>query len=232
VFEDGCKTAPIVAVGVPKEMRLPIQRVLAGVLLVGIVAGGLGGFLVSRSSIGLDEGRISTLIDQRIEATAPADDVSVTSVSLGPLVEEYLVENPRVLERISLALNAEIERERRAKSKAAIEENRELIYSGEGAVVVGNPNGDVTLVELYDYNCGYCRSSMPEVAALLAEDSNLRLVLRQFPILSQGSVDAAKVGTLVAGEGCRLLDLPQSDVYQSRAGRRRIGSSTGRGVGT
>jgi protein-disulfide isomerase len=63
--------------------------------------------------------------------------------------------------------------------------------------VLGNPEGDVTLVEFFDYNCGYCRAAMPDMAQLLAEDPNLRVVLKEFPILSNESIDAARVSALV-----------------------------------
>lgn len=176
-------------------------RLILSVLVAGIVAGGLGGYLVSRSPIGLDEQRITQLVSDAVTEADTDDPAAVSEASIGPLVERYLLENPRVLERVSTALNAEIEAERTEKMKVAVDENRDLIYSADGAVVVGNPNGDVTLVEMYDYNCGYCRSTMPDVVALVDGDPNLKLVLRQFPILSQGSVDAAKVGVLVAKSG-------------------------------
>jgi protein-disulfide isomerase len=64
--------------------------------------------------------------------------------------------------------------------------------------VLGNPQGDVTLVEMFDYNCTYCRSAMPDMATLLAEDPNLKVILKEFPILSQESIDAARVSVLVA----------------------------------
>ncbi len=174
---------------------------ILGVLVAGVVAGGFGGYLVSRSPIGLDEQRIEKLVSEALTKAAAASPDSVSKESVGPLAEEYLLANPRVLERVSTALNTEIEAERTATMKLAVEENRDLIYTAEGAVVVGNPNGDVTLVEMYDYNCGYCRSTMPDLVALVNEDPKLKLVLRQFPILSQGSVDAAKVGVLVAKAG-------------------------------
>lgn len=170
-------------------------------MVAGVVAGGLGGYLVSRSPLGFDEQRITQLVSEALTKATADDPTAISEASVGPLVEQYLVENPRVLERVSTALNAEIEAERTAKMKVAVEESRDLIYSADGAVVVGNPNGDVTLVEMYDYNCGYCRSTMPDVVALVDGDPNLKLVLRQFPILSQGSVDAAKVGVLVAKSG-------------------------------
>jgi len=176
-------------------------RLILSVLVAGVVAGGLGGYLVSRSPLGFDEQRITQLVSEALTKATADDPTAISEASVGPLVEQYLVENPRVLERVSTALNAEIEAERTAKMKVAVEESRDLIYSADGAVVVGNPNGDVTLVEMYDYNCGYCRSTMPDVVALVDGDPNLKLVLRQFPILSQGSVDAAKVGVLVAKSG-------------------------------
>lgn len=176
-------------------------RLILGVLVAGVVAGGLGGYLVSRSPIGLDEQRIAQLVSEAVAKGKADDPAAISEASVGPLVEQFLVANPRVLERVSTALNAAIESERTAKMKVAIEENRDLIYSAEGSVVVGNPNGDVTLVEMYDYNCGYCRSTLPDLVALVDEDPNLKLVLRQFPILSQGSVEAAKVGVLVAKAG-------------------------------
>ena len=63
--------------------------------------------------------------------------------------------------------------------------------------MLGNPDGDVTLVEMFDYNCGYCRGALPDLATLIAEDPNLRVVLKEFPILSKSSVDAARVAVLV-----------------------------------
>jgi protein-disulfide isomerase len=174
---------------------------ILSVLVAGVVAGGLGGYLVSRSPIGFDEQRITQLVSEAVTKADTDDPAAISEASIGPLIERYLLENPRVLERVSTALNAEIEAERTEKMKVAVDENRDLIYSADGAVVVGNPNGDVTLVEMYDYNCGYCRSTMPDVVALVDGDPNLKLVLRQFPILSQGSVDAAKVGVLVAKSG-------------------------------
>jgi len=106
-----------------------------------------------------------------------------------------------VLEAMSEKLQASRAAEQRAETRAAIADLGPIIADGEAAVDVGNPSGDVTLVEMYDYNCGYCRNTLPDIAALLAEDKELRLVLRQFPILSQASLDAAKVGLLVARQG-------------------------------
>jgi protein-disulfide isomerase len=66
------------------------------------------------------------------------------------------------------------------------------IFFAEGSPVGGNPDGDVTLVEFFDYNCGYCKRVMPAVEAVAEADPNLRIVYKEFPILSEGSMIAAR----------------------------------------
>ena len=64
-------------------------------------------------------------------------------------------------------------------------------------MVLGNPKGDVTLVEFFDYNCAYCRRAQADMKLLIADDPNLRVVLKEFPILGEGSVAAAQVAVAV-----------------------------------
>ena len=128
----------------------------------------------------------------------PQSTPELDPATLNPMIEDYLLANPRILQRVSDALNAELTAERKASTAAALAELRPALYEGEGQVVLGNPDGDITLVELFDYNCGYCRQVLPDLAALLAEDKGIRLILKEFPILSQGSVDAARIAILVA----------------------------------
>ncbi len=127
----------------------------------------------------------------------PHSDALIDADTLNPLIESYLLENPRILQKVSAALDAEIKTAQAAQTKEALQSLQEVIYNDPDHVVLGNPNGDVTLVELFDYNCGYCRSALPDLATLMAEDPNLRIILKEFPILSQGSVDAAKVAVVV-----------------------------------
>src|SRR5690606_34790140 len=73
--------------------------------------------------------------------------------------------------------------------------------------VVGNPKGDVTIVEFFDYNCGYCKQALKDTEALLKGDPNVRVVFKEFPVLSQDSVDAARVAIAVAAQAPdRYLD--------------------------
>jgi protein-disulfide isomerase len=123
---------------------------------------------------------------------------TVDAATLNPMIEDYLLSNPRILQRLSDALEAEIRNAEAEQAKAAITSMHAEIYDDPDHVILGNPNGDVTLVEMFDYNCHYCRQALPDLAVLLAEDTNLRVILKEFPILSQESIDAARIGILVS----------------------------------
>jgi len=136
------------------------------------------------------------LASQKAEAL-PQSVAEIDPETLHPMIESYLLDNPRILQRVSAALDTEIKSAQLAQTKQALVSLQSVIYDDPDHVVLGNPQGDVTLVELFDYNCGYCRSALPDLATLMAEDPNLRVILKEFPILSQGSVDAAKVAVVV-----------------------------------
>jgi protein-disulfide isomerase len=80
---------------------------------------------------------------------------------------------------------------------AAIKTNAAALFRSAHQVTLGNPNGDVTMVEFFDYNCGFCRGALPAMLALLKDDLKLRIVLKEWPILGPGSVDAAHVAVAV-----------------------------------
>jgi len=192
-------------------------------VVAGVLAGGLGMSLLNRPSV--DEARVRTIAEEVVAASPtaeggmteqavrtivadliagqpkqnlPQSTAAVDAATLNPMIESYLLGNPRILQRVSDALNVELTAERKAATNMALAELRPAIYGGEGNVVLGNPDGDVTLVEMFDYNCGYCRQALPEIAQLLEDDPNVKVILKEFPILSQGSLDAARVAIQVA----------------------------------
>lgn len=172
------------------------------VLIVGILAGGLGVSLLDRGPAPLAtndvRGIVTEMLDADKMAMAPAASAELDPVQLNAMIENYLMGDPAILERMTSKLSAAkavAKREAQAKLIAA---NYKAIYEESGDVVLGNPEGDVTLVEMFDYNCGYCRQAVPDMAALIAEDPNLKVILKEFPILSDGSVEAARVAVLVA----------------------------------
>lgn len=116
---------------------------------------------------------------------------------LGGIIREYLVKNPEVLqEAIAVLEQRQAEHESRARTTALAELKPLLVDSPRG-VVAGNPKGDVTLVEFFDYNCGYCKKALSDLQELMRADPNLRVVLKEFPVLGQGSVEAAQVAVAV-----------------------------------
>ena len=114
---------------------------------------------------------------------------------LGAFIKDYLVANPD-------ALRAAIESlDRRDKQAAADAQKKVLgdqsgpLFSSPFQAVIGNPKGTATLVEFFDYNCHYCKGALPDIARLVKEDPNLKLVLKDFPVLGRGSVEAAEVAS-------------------------------------
>lgn len=128
----------------------------------------------------------------RAQAFTPAQRSSIETI-----VHDYLLAHPEVLQEAM----AELERRQSAaeaeKHKAAVKEHAQTLYSSPRQVTLGNPNGDVTFVEFFDYNCGYCKRAMDDMLALLKNDSQLKVVLKEFPVLGPGSLEAAQVAVAV-----------------------------------
>jgi protein-disulfide isomerase len=80
-----------------------------------------------------------------------------------------------------------------AKHRAAVAETKATLFSSPHQVVLGNPHGSITMVEFFDYNCGFCKRALSDMLDLLKTDSNLKFVLKEFPVLGEGSVEAAHV---------------------------------------
>jgi protein-disulfide isomerase len=113
------------------------------------------------------------------------------------IIKNYLLAHPEVLEDATNELNKRKAEAEAKKHEATITENAEMIYNSPRGVMLGNKDGDVTFVEFFDYNCGYCKRAMADMLDLLKNDPNLKVVLKEFPVLSEGSVEAAKVAVAV-----------------------------------
>ena len=109
------------------------------------------------------------------------------------IVRSYLLRNPEVLQDVMLELEKRQSAAEAEKAKAAVKGNATLLFDSPRHVVVGNPKGDVTLIEFFDYNCGFCKRALADLVDLMKGDPNLRVVLKEFPVLGEGSVEAAKV---------------------------------------
>jgi len=171
------------------------------VALAGVLAGGLGVSLYERQSTAPDEAEVRAVVE-RVLAESASDEPApvlpaVTQDEINPMIETYLMSDPKILQRVSDRLDAQLKAEAADKNRAAITAMHDQIFNDPENIVVGNPAGDVTLVEMFDYNCTYCRAALPDLATLVAEDPNLKVVLKEFPILSAQSLEAARVAVLV-----------------------------------
>ncbi|MBK1622637.1 DsbA family protein [Afifella marina] len=113
------------------------------------------------------------------------------------LVRDYLVSNPEVIEEALMALQNKRVQEARSQQSETITRMQDQLFNSKNQVVLGNPDGAVTLVEFFDYNCGYCRRAYPDMMALIDNNPDLKMVLKEFPILSEGSVQAARIAVAV-----------------------------------
>ena len=92
------------------------------------------------------------------------------------------------------------------ESQEALVQNKDAFFNDPAAYAAGNPNGDVTVVEFFDYNCGWCRRATPALLDLLEQDKNLRVVFKEFPIRGDDSVAVAKASLATIKQG-KYFDL-------------------------
>lgn len=112
---------------------------------------------------------------------------------MGAFIKEYLIAHPEILLDVQDALQKKQEDARAAQTTAAVADNKQDIFNSKADIALGNPKGDVSVVEFFDYNCGYCRHALPDMEAMLKNDKNIRFVLKEFPILGPDSVAAHRV---------------------------------------
>lgn len=134
-----------------------------------------------------------------LPVAAVAQDMTPDEVKR--LALEAILENPEVLEEAIAILEERKEAERAAASAEAIARLAPELVDDANAPVRGNVDGDVTVVEFFDYNCPYCKQAAAEVEALLESDPGVRLVYREWPILGPGSLYAARAALASREQG-------------------------------
>lgn len=130
---------------------------------------------------------------------------------IGMIVKDYLLANPEVL-RDALAELDKRQKDEEANARLKVVGDQSgLLFASVNQANLGNPKGTATLVEFFDYNCGYCKRSLDDMAKLMKADPNLRVVLKDFPVLGPGSVEAAHVATAVRNQfkGDKFWDFHQ-----------------------
>ena len=128
------------------------------------------------------------------------------------IIKDYLLKHPEVLQEAMSALEKKQQEADAEKARTTIKDNNATLFNSPHQVVLGNPQGNITMVEFFDYNCGYCKRALPDMLSLLKTDSNIKFVLKEFPVLGEGSVEAAHVAVAVRMQdptGKKYLDFHQ-----------------------
>jgi protein-disulfide isomerase len=113
--------------------------------------------------------------------------------AIGVLIKNYIAAHPELVQGALDALDKRQKEADAEKARMTIKDNNATLFNSAHQVVLGNPQGNITMVEFFDYNCGYCKRALPDMMTLLSANPNLRFVLKEFPVLGDGSVDAAHV---------------------------------------
>lgn len=123
-------------------------------------------------------------------------------------VRDYLVENPEVIVEAMGVLQSREDVAAGERDKALVVEYADAIFNDPASWVGGNPDGDITVVEFMDYRCSYCRKAKPELDELVKSDGNIRLIIKEFPILGEGSMLSSRYAVAV-------LQLYGNDAYKA-----------------
>jgi len=142
---------------------------------------------------------IATAIALAGSATAAsAENFSAPQRSeIEKIIKDYIIAHPEVLQEAMAELEKKQAVADAEKARTAVKSHSDALFNSPRAVTLGNPQGDVTFVEFFDYNCGYCKRAMADMLELMGKDPKLKVVLKEFPVLGQGSVEAAQVAVAV-----------------------------------
>ena len=183
------------------------RAIVVVVALAAAVAIGVSGYVAGQKTATVDEAAIAAAVESYIEsrpemepaqAAAPGTGLDESQVAaVETIIQEHLISNPEIIrDAINELQRKEIEADLAAQ-KTAISDDADLIFASSRQAVLGDPDGEVTLVEFFDYNCGYCKRAHADMKRLLEDDPKLRVVLKEFPVLGEGSVEAAHVSAAV-----------------------------------
>lgn len=117
------------------------------------------------------------------------------------VIYEYLMRKPEIIIEAVEVLQAREEAAEQARVAKAVVDNNELIYAALPGTVFGNPEGDVTVVEFFDYHCGYCKKNFASLMSAVEADKNLRLVLKEYPVLGENSILASQAALASQRQG-------------------------------
>jgi protein-disulfide isomerase len=144
----------------------------------------------------------STLVLWSLSPAANAAEFSDSQrQEMETIIKDYLLSHPELLRDMSQILEQKEKLAEEQQRKGALATNAEQIFHDKSDFVAGNPDGKVTMVEFFDYNCGWCKKGFPEVLSLIETDKDLKFVLKEFPIFGEDSEYAARAAIAAIKQG-------------------------------
>jgi protein-disulfide isomerase len=140
-------------------------------------------------------------------AAAPTGAISAAEINptqrqaIDSIIHDYLMQHPDVLIAALRAAQDKLDRDNDAKATQAVARHRHDIFDNPATPAAGNPEGDVAIVEFFDYRCPYCKQVQPELESLVQRDPKLRLVYKELPVLGPASVTAAHAALAAQRQG-------------------------------
>lgn len=143
--------------------------------------------------------KLTTLVVIALSSISNAHALDVLEKEeIGKFIREYLIANPEIIAEAQAALEVRLAEQEKVRTREMIAGMSDQLYNSKEDVIIGNPDADVTIVEFFDYNCGFCKRAMNDMQEIVSLDKNVKFVLKEFPILGEESLDAARVSMAVS----------------------------------
>ena len=175
---------------------------------------------------------VSTLIAAMASPVVVADTTDISAAQkkqFEQIIHDYLVTNPEVLMEASKVLQDKQQLAQQTEAKSAIVQNVSQLLSGKLAVA-GNPKGDVTVIEFFDYQCGHCKQMKPVLAEVIKKNKDVRVVYKEFPIFGKTSEMAARAA-LAAGMQGKYLEMHDALLQLDKGVTKESIDSTAKSLG-
>lgn len=117
---------------------------------------------------------------------------------IGKIIREYLLENPELMIEVQKALEAKQQSQLAVTQQEIISSQKDKIFSSNYQIEIGNPDAEITIVEFFDYNCGFCQRALTDMEIMLQSNNKLKFVLKEFPVLGEASIEATRVSMAIA----------------------------------
>lgn len=109
------------------------------------------------------------------------------------IIREYLLENPELMLEVQDALEAKQRELQAAQQASTLQARAEEIYNSPHQMIIGDPEAPVTVVEFFDYNCGFCRRALDDMDRIVSENPDVKFVMKEFPVLGEASIEAHRI---------------------------------------